>query len=126
MVGIAIAASYEAKKFGVKTGTRIVEAKQLCAGLHCVLARHDAYVRYHHRILEEVILHHTPINKVCSIDELSSCLPLGKRNRDEATKVATRIRDRRSPDLIGVDGSEMYMFVISTAKNSSASGDPSG
>jgi DNA polymerase-4 len=50
----AIAASYEAKKFGVKTGTKILEARELCPGLACVLARHDAYVRYHHRILDEV------------------------------------------------------------------------
>jgi DNA polymerase-4 len=35
----AIAASYEAKAFGVKTGTRIHEAKRLCPGLVCVLAR---------------------------------------------------------------------------------------
>jgi DNA polymerase IV len=34
----AIAASYEAKAFGVKTGTPIYEAKRLCPGLVCVLA----------------------------------------------------------------------------------------
>jgi DNA polymerase-4 len=67
----AIAASYEAKAYGIKTGTPIYEAKQMCPGLRCVLARHDLYVDYHHRILEEVVKH-TPINKVWSIDELSS------------------------------------------------------
>ena len=35
----AIAASYEAKAFGVKTGTRIKEARQMCPGLVTVLAR---------------------------------------------------------------------------------------
>src|SRR5262249_42901654 len=85
---------YEAKKYGVKTGTQIREAKLLCPGLHCVLARHDAYVRYHHRILEEVV-RHTPINRVWSIDELSSRLPPEKRNRPEAVKIATRIREGR-------------------------------
>ncbi len=88
----AIAASYEAKFYGVKTGTQVREAKRLCPGLKCVLARHDAYVRYHHRILEEVV-RHTPIDKVWSIDELSSRLPPGKRNREAATRVAANIKE---------------------------------
>ena len=40
----AIAASYEAKAYGIKTGTKIYDAKQMCPNLICVLARHDAYV----------------------------------------------------------------------------------
>lgn len=88
----AIAASAEAKMYGVKTGTMIHEARRLCPPLICVLARHDAYVRYHHKVVEEVA-RHTPINKICSIDELSSRLPPNKRNRDSATALAARIRD---------------------------------
>lgn len=88
----AIAASYEAKRFGVKTGTQIKEAKRLCPGLHCVLARHDAYVRYHNLILEEVV-RHTPIARVCSIDELSSRIPPGKRDEASAIKTAARIKE---------------------------------
>src|SRR5688500_18535116 len=88
----AIAASYEAKRYGIRTGTKIHEAKRLCPALQCVLARHDAYVRYHHLILEEVV-RHTPINKVWSIDELSSRLPPGKRNQEAAMKVAMDIKD---------------------------------
>ena len=87
----AIAASYEAKLYGVKTGTPIYEARQMCPGLRCVLARHDKYVEYHHRVLEETVKH-TPINKVWSIDELSSRLPPDKRSVEEATKVARRIK----------------------------------
>lgn len=87
----AIAASYEAKAYGVKTGTKIYEARKMCPGLRCVLARHDVYVSYHHRILEEVIKH-TPINKVCSIDELSSRLPPGKRSVEASMLVAQRIK----------------------------------
>ena len=89
---MAIAANYIAKAYGVKTGTPIIEAKRMCPGLRCVLARHDVYVRYHHRILAEVIKH-TPINKVCSIDELSSRLPPGKRNRAAAEEIARRLKD---------------------------------
>ncbi|HQX27033.1 MAG TPA: impB/mucB/samB family protein [Alphaproteobacteria bacterium] len=88
----AIAASYEAKAYGIKTGTPIYEAKQMCPGLRCVLARHDLYVDYHHRILEEVV-RHTPINKVWSIDELSSRLPPGKRTPERAAEVARKIKE---------------------------------
>ena len=48
----AIAASYEAKAYGVKTGTIIRDARNMCPNLICVPARHDVYVRYHNRILE--------------------------------------------------------------------------
>lgn len=88
----AIAASYEAKRYGIKTGTKIYEAKKICPQLVCVLAHHDTYVSYHHRILSEIIKH-TPINKVCSIDELSSHLPPNKRSKDAATQLAQRLKD---------------------------------
>lgn len=87
----AIAASYEAKAFGIKTGTRIYEARQVCSQLICVPARHDIYVEYHHKILAEVV-RHTPINKVCSIDELSSRLPPNKRTKSASIAVAERIK----------------------------------
>jgi DNA polymerase-4 len=72
----AIAASYEAKAFGIKTGTGIREAKQKCPSIALVLARHDVYVRYHHRVLEEVD-RHLPIHNVASIDEMA-CRLTGK------------------------------------------------
>ncbi len=87
----AIATSPEAKMYGVKTGTIIRDAKRLCPPLICVLARHDAYVNYHHKVVDEVA-RHTPINKIWSVDELSSRLPPNKRNREAATAVADRIR----------------------------------
>jgi len=88
----AIAASYEAKAYGIKTGTPVYEAKKMCPGLKCVLARHDLYVDYHHRVLDEVI-RHVPINKVWSIDELSSRLPPRQRNREAAMEVSQRIKE---------------------------------
>ncbi|NBX66131.1 MAG: impB/mucB/samB family protein [Proteobacteria bacterium] len=88
----AIAASYEAKAFGIKTGTSIWEAKQMCPSLICVLARHDVYVRYHHKIIEEVALH-TPIGKIWSIDELASRLLPLKQNVEAATALVGRIKD---------------------------------
>lgn len=91
----AIAASAEAKLYGIKTGTPIYEAKKLCPALTCVLARHDVYVDYHHRILSSVeqIL---PVHKIWSIDEFD-CELLGQERQIQtarliAQKVKTAIR----------------------------------
>lgn len=87
----AIAASYEAKAYGIKTGTMIRDAKRMCPNLTCVLARHDKYVEYHHKIVDEIALH-APINKIWSIDELSSRLPPSRRSVEAATELALRIK----------------------------------
>ena len=87
----AIAASYEAKAFGVRTGTPIYEAKRLCPGLRLVPARHELYVRFHHRIVAE-IEGHLPVAAICSIDEVA-CRPLGAEGeRANAVALARRIK----------------------------------
>jgi DNA polymerase IV len=69
----AIAASYEAKAFGVRTGTQVGEAKRLCPGIELVEARHELYVDYHHRIVEAVECC-VPVAAVMSIDEMAASL----------------------------------------------------
>ena len=81
----AIAASYEAKKFGIKTGTNIGEALVKCPQLKLVLARHDVYVRYHELVLAEVD-RHLPIFKIQSIDEMA-CQLTGKWREPEHARV---------------------------------------
>src|SRR5436309_2030075 len=65
-----IAASYEAKTFGIKTGTLVAEAKNLCPGIHLVEARHALYVRYHHAIVAAVDSC-IPVESIVSIDEMA-------------------------------------------------------
>lgn len=87
----AIAASYEAKAFGVKTGTRIYEAKRMCPGLILVPARHDIYVEYHRRWLEEVN-NHLPVLREMSIDE-ACCKMIGDECEEEnALAIAQRMK----------------------------------
>ena len=88
----AIAASYAAKAYGIKTGTKIWEAKKMCPRLRIVPARHDIYVDYHHRILDE-IARHIPITKTWSIDEVSCRLPPKYRDIDAARDLAFRIKE---------------------------------
>ncbi len=87
----AIAASYEAKAFGVKTGTPIYEAKRMCPHLICVLAEHDAYVEFHDKLLIEID-RHIPITKVCSIDEVACQLMNNENSVDRATQIAHQIK----------------------------------
>ncbi len=82
----AIAASYEAKAYGIKTGTPIWEARRMCPGLVVVPARHDMYVEFHHKILAEME-RHLPITQVCSVDEAACRL----RGRDRQPEVAIAI-----------------------------------
>jgi DNA polymerase-4 len=81
----AIAASYQAKKFGVKTGTNIGDARRMCPGLILVEASHSLYVDYHERIKTEIEQHY-PIEVVGSIDEMG--LLLDSRHQDETVAVA--------------------------------------
>lgn len=64
-----IAASYEAKRHGIQTGTQVACARQLCPGLQVVHSRPAEYVRIHQAIVEAVnsVI---PVDQVCSIDEM--------------------------------------------------------
>jgi DNA polymerase IV len=87
----AIAASYEAKAFGIKTGTRIYEARQMCRDLITVPARHDVYVEYHHRIIEAVE-RCIPVTRVCSIDEVACRLLTNEQAPETALALAHRVK----------------------------------
>ncbi|MEY2884449.1 MAG: polymerase [Pseudomonadota bacterium] len=87
----AIAASYEAKAFGIRTGTKIWEAKALCRDLVIVPGRHEDYVRYHHAIIAEVE-QHVPVTAVCSIDEVACRLMDNENSRAAVTALAARIK----------------------------------
>lgn len=86
-----IAASYEARKFGIKTGTLVREAKRLCPDLHLVEAQPAVYVDYHQRLVEAVesCAH---VEKVLSIDEMYCELPERSRQRDRALALGREIK----------------------------------
>lgn len=86
-----IAASYEARKHGVRTGTGIAEARRLCPGIRIVEARPTEYVRIHHRIIEAVedCIH---VEAVLSIDEMWCWLPLNWRSPAFVTDLGRRIK----------------------------------
>jgi DNA polymerase-4 len=87
----AIAASYEAKAFGIRTGTKIYDAKAMCRDLIIVPGRHDEYVKFHHRVIAEVE-RHVPVTAVCSIDEVACRLLDNENSIDGVTALAARIK----------------------------------
>lgn len=91
-----IAASREAKKFGIKTGTSVREARENCRDIVFVEARPDVYVRLHKRILE-IIERCLPIAAVRSIDELA-CTLLESEAR-QAPALVARIKQTLRDEL---------------------------
>jgi len=93
-----IAASYEAKAFGVKTGTGIREARILCPGIAIVESKPSEYVRYHHRIVAAVedCIH---VEAVLSIDEMWAWLPYNLREPDVITGIARKIKATVARDV---------------------------
>lgn len=88
---VAIAASYEAKRFGITTGTPVWEAKRRCRDLLITPARHELYVEYHERIVAE-IERHVPVTRVCSIDEVACRLLDNENGPEQARGLAARIK----------------------------------
>lgn len=101
-----IAASYEAKRLGIKTGTKVGDAKKMCPGLILKTGNHKLYTQYHHKIIkavEEVL----PIKKVLSIDEMACELIGREREFEAAKKIAQQMKDH----VRAVVGSEIKSSV---------------
>ena len=66
--GCVIAASVEAKKFGIKTGTTVWEAKRLCPQIVLVPSDMDKYFALTQRMIK-ILADYSPTLEVFSIDE---------------------------------------------------------
>ncbi|MBX3412139.1 MAG: type VI secretion protein ImpB [Pirellulales bacterium] len=93
-----IAASYEAKQCGVKTGTLVPEARRLCPGIVLVKARPRIYVQIHHRVLQSVD-QCAQVERVYSIDEWSFRLRGEDRHPAQAQRLARRIKRQIGKDF---------------------------
>jgi DNA polymerase IV len=86
-----IAASYEAKRFGIKTGTGVREARLLCPGIEIVEARPALYVEFHHRAVKAIDTI-APVRQVLSVDELECELTGRWRELERALLIAEQIK----------------------------------
>ncbi len=86
-----IAASHEAKLLGIKTGTRVAEAKRLCPEITLIAGDHSKYIEYHEKIVRAVEKC-LPITAVQSIDEMA-CKLMGKEQEiPNATQLGHQVK----------------------------------
>jgi DNA polymerase-4 len=86
-----IAASYEAKAFGIKTGTQVGEAKKICPEIILVAGDHADYAKYSHEISKAVELA-CPVSHTPSIDEMVCQLMGREQEPPRARKIALEIK----------------------------------
>ncbi|MEO8418985.1 MAG: DNA polymerase [Methylophilaceae bacterium] len=86
-----IAASYEAKAFGVKTGTLVRDARKLCPDIIFVEARPPLYIQLHHRLVE-VVESCTHVERTLSIDEMVCQLTGSQQQHSNALALAEHIK----------------------------------
>ncbi len=86
-----IAASYEAKAFGVKTGTMVRDAQVMCPDIQLVQARPSVYVEYHHKLIA-LVESCTHVEAVLSIDEMVCKLSGSERGEYKALALARLIK----------------------------------
>jgi DNA polymerase-4 len=115
-----IAASREAKRFGVKTGTVVAEARQRCPDIVFVQARPRVYVEMHQRLMAAVD-RAIPLGDILSIDEVA-CALTGSWQREEvaverARLAKTRIREDVGECLTCSIGIGPNRFLAKTASN---------
>ncbi len=93
-----IAASYEAKALGIKTGTQVGEAKRICPGIILVQGNHGEYAGYSQRISQAV-------DRVCpvahnpSIDEMVCQLMGRERQPPNARRISLAIKQAIKDDV---------------------------
>lgn len=87
-----IAVSYEARHYGIKTGTNVGEARRRCPQLQVIAGRHENYVRIHQQIIAavETVL---PVEQVCSIDEMVCRLSPQHRETGRAVMLAQEVKE---------------------------------
>lgn len=86
-----IAVSYEAKRLGIRTGTPVGLAKQMCPDFQVVEARPKLYVEYHHEI-RRAIETCLPVGGHDSVDEFWCPLSTVQQEVVPALAVARRVK----------------------------------
>jgi DNA polymerase-4 len=95
---VCIAASVEAKTFGVKTGTKVADARKLCPEIEFVIARHEIYIDTHHKAVAAVDTV-APVRAVLSIDEMDCELTGRWQEPARALELARRVKAKIATDV---------------------------
>jgi len=93
-----IAASYEAKALGIKTGTRVGDAKTICPEIILVNGDHAEYARFSQEIAKAVE-NVCPVAHTPSIDEMVCQLMGRERQPPNARRIALAIKEAIKKDV---------------------------
>jgi len=91
--GVVAAASYEARKFGVKSAMSSIIAKRNCPDLIFVKPRFDRYKEISNQI-RTIFLEYTDLVEPLSLDEAYLDVTLNKKGNPSATLIAREIREK--------------------------------
>ncbi|AND63677.1 DNA polymerase IV [Flavobacterium covae] len=91
--GVVSAASYEARKFGVRSAMTGIQAKRLCPELIFVKPRFERYREISLKI-RKIFYEYTDLVEPLSLDEAYLDVTQNKKNNPSATLIASEIRQR--------------------------------
>jgi DNA polymerase-4 len=91
--GVVAAASYEARKFGVRSALSSKVAKRKCPGLIFVKPRFSRYKEVSNRI-REIFFEYTDLVEPLSLDEAYLDVTYAKKGKPSATLIAREIKNR--------------------------------
>lgn len=91
--GVVAAASYEARKFGVRSAMSSIVAKRKCPNLIFVKHRFDRYKEVSSQI-REIFLEYTDLVEPLSLDEAYLDVTYAKKGEPSATLIAKEIQQR--------------------------------
>lgn len=116
--GVVAAASYEARKFGVRSAMSGVQAKRLCPNLIFVKPRFDRYKTISKKI-QSIFYQFTDLVEPLSLDEAYLDVTENKKGNPSATLVATEIRNQifDSLQLTASAGISINKFVAKIASD---------
>ena len=116
--GVVAAASYEARKFGVRSAISSIIAKKNCPDLIFVAPRFDRYKEISSQI-QKIFYEYTDLVEPLSLDEAYLDVTINKKGNPSATLLAQEIRQRIF-DTVGLTASagiSVNKFVAKIASN---------
>lgn len=122
--GIVLTADYIAKKYGVKTGMTIWQAKQVCPDITFISPRMDLYLRFS-RMAHEIYSEYTNLQEPYGIDESWLDVSASSSIKGDGYKIAEEISNRMKSELgitvsIGVSFDKIYAKLGSDYKKPDA------
>ncbi|MEQ3662820.1 MAG: DNA polymerase IV, partial [Flavobacterium sp.] len=116
--GVVSAASYEARKFGVRSAMSGIQAKRNCPELIFVKPRFDRYKEISKKI-RKIFFDYTDLVEPLSLDEAYLDVTINKKNNPSASLIAEEIRTRifKEVGLTASAGISVNKFVAKIASD---------